>query len=82
MVRVQGEKCLRVLCVVAFSVASLGVVQAQFWPQWALNPQHTGQVNVSGQPLNQIFTSIVYDPLVPAEMAANANDLLAHFRFR
>jgi hypothetical protein len=70
----------KVLCVVAFSVASLGVAQAQFWPQWALNPQHTGQVNVSGQPLNQIFTSIVYDPLVPAEMAANANDLLAHYQ--
>ncbi len=51
-----------------------------FWPQWALNPQHTGQVNVAGQPLNTILASEVYDPLVPAEMAANQGDLLAHYQ--
>ena len=51
-----------------------------WWPQWALNPQHTGQVSVTGQPLNNILTSIVYDPLVPAEMAANSNNLLAHYQ--
>jgi hypothetical protein len=55
-------------------------VFAQFWPQWALNPQHTGQVNVAGQSMNTIQASIVYDPLVPAEMAANANNLLAHYQ--
>jgi hypothetical protein len=59
---------------------SLSVAQAQFWPQWALNPQHTGQVGVAGQPLNQVFTSVVYDPLVPQEMAANSNNLLAHYQ--
>jgi hypothetical protein len=80
MAKVLGARYLRTLCVVAFSVVSLTAVQAQFWPQWALNPQHTGQVGVSGQALNEIFTSIVYDPLVPAEMAANANDLLAHYQ--
>src|SRR5713226_4969693 len=58
----------------------VGVVQAQFWPQWALNPQHAGQVSVAGQPLNNILTSIVYDPLVPAEMAANADNSLAHYQ--
>ncbi len=67
-------------------IATLGglllasAAHAQTWPQWALNPQHTGQVTVSGQPLNNILTSIVYDPLVPAEMAANANNLLAHYQ--
>ena len=80
MVRGLSAKCLRTLGVVAFLVVSLTVAQAQFWPQWALNPQHTGQVSVAGQPLNQIFTSIVYDPLVPAEMAANGNNLLAHYQ--
>ena len=40
---------------------------AQFWPQWALDAQHTGQVGVAGQPLNHILANIVYDPLVPAE---------------
>src|SRR5262249_59531955 len=29
----------------------VGVVEAQFWPQWALNPQHTGQVAVAGPAL-------------------------------
>jgi len=80
MAKGLGAKYQRTLCVVVFSVVSLTVAQAQFWPQWALNPQHTGQVVVSGQPLNNILTSVVYDPLVPAEMAANANSLLAHYQ--
>src|SRR5579864_906895 len=57
-----------------------GASEAQSWPQWALNPQHTSQISVAGQPLNNILTSIVYDPLVPAEMAANQNNLLAHYQ--
>lgn len=56
------------------------VAQAQSWPQWALNAQHMGQVSVTGQPLNRILASIVFDPLVPAEMAANQGDLLAHYQ--
>src|SRR6516164_5791592 len=80
MVTGLSTKCLRALCVLAFLVMSLSVAQAQFWPQWALNPQHTGQVGVAGQPLNQVFTSVVYDPLVPQEMAANSNNLLAHYQ--
>src|SRR5215472_283261 len=36
--------------------------QAQvWWPQWALNPQHTGRVSIAGQPLNNILANIVYD---------------------
>src|SRR5712692_3606875 len=67
-------------------IATLGglllvsAAHAQSWPQWALNAQHTGQVSVAGQPLNHILTSTVYDPLVPAEMAANQNELLAHYQ--
>jgi outer membrane protein assembly factor BamB len=53
---------------------------AQSWPQWALNPQHTGQVNVAGQALNRTLADIVYDPLVPTEMAANQGNLLAHYQ--
>ncbi len=56
------------------------VVLAQFWPQWALDAQHTGQVGVAGQPMNRILTNVVYDPLVPAEMAATGGDLLAHYQ--
>jgi hypothetical protein len=80
MVRGLVAKSLRTLSTVAFLVVTFTVAEAQFWPQWALNPQHTGQVNVAGQPLNETFTSVVYDPLVPAEMAANQDNLLAHYQ--
>ena len=63
-----------------FLVNSAVLAQAQFWPQWGLTPQHTGQVSVAGQPLNQIVADIVYDPLVPAEMAANGGELVAHYQ--
>ena len=64
-----------------FALLLASAAHAQtWWPQWALNPQHGGQVSVAGQPLNNILTSIVYDPLVPAEMAANQNNLLAHYQ--
>jgi hypothetical protein len=58
---------------------------AQEWPQWALDPQHTGQVSIAGQNLNQNIVNLVYDPLVPQEMATAAQlfgdqDLLAHFQ--
>src|SRR5262250_244112 len=53
---------------------------AQFWPQWAVDPQHTGQVGVAGQTMDRILANIVYDPLVPAEMAANGGELLAHYQ--
>ena len=76
-----------VICFVVFAAWSLAYSPAivfggnsPFWPQWALNPQHTGQVTVAGQPLNNILTSVVYDPLVPDEMAANQNNLLAHYQ--
>ncbi|HEX3066939.1 MAG TPA: hypothetical protein VHX14_00065 [Thermoanaerobaculia bacterium] len=53
---------------------------SQEWPQWALNAKHTGQVSVVGQALNQNLVNIVYDPLVPQEMAASGGDLLAHYQ--
>jgi len=55
-------------------------VFAQSWPQWAFDAQHTGQVGVAGQPMNSILARIVYDPLVPAEMAANGNQLVALYQ--
>jgi hypothetical protein len=62
-------------------LCSLSLV-AQDWPQWALNAQHTGQVSVAGQNLNQNLVNTVYDPLVAQEMAPNAGDgdLLAHYQ--
>src|SRR5215472_7708146 len=69
-----------VLSVFGFLALAVAAAQDPFWPQWALNPQHSGQVSVAGQPLNHLLTNIVYDPLVPDEMAANANSLLAHYQ--
>src|SRR6266567_688110 len=70
----------RFLQLASVFVFSTGLLSAQFWPQWGLNPQHTGSVNIAGQPLNRELADIVYDPLVPAEMAANGGDLLAHYQ--
>ena len=75
--------CARNVRSIALALSILAaplIAFAQFWPQWALNPQHTGQVNVAGQPLNRIQASLVYDPLVPAEMAATAGDLSVHYQ--
>ena len=58
---------------------------AQDWPQWGLNQQHQSQVFFPGQALNRNIVDIVYDPLVPDEMAAVQQafgdaDLLAHYQ--
>src|SRR5260370_41155545 len=50
------------------------------WPQWAQSPQHTGFLNVAGQSLNRNLVNIVYDPLVPQEMAGTGGDLFVHFQ--
>jgi hypothetical protein len=73
----------RALLFIRFSSVILlfsAVVGAQSWPQWALNPQHTSQINVPGQPLNRTLADLVYDPLVPSEMAAESGTLLAHYQ--
>ena len=58
---------------------------AQEWPQWALNARHTSAVGNTGQNLNQNIVNIVYDPLVPQEMAESEPIygeavLLAHYQ--
>src|SRR5215471_10427986 len=70
----------RLISLAGILVGSTALAHAQFWPQWALTPQHIGQVTVAGQALNQIVADIVYDPLAPAEMAANSGELLAHYQ--
>jgi hypothetical protein len=70
----------RLLCCSGLLQLAAGVANAQFWPQWALNPQHTGQVGVAGQTMNRELADIVYDPLVASEQAANQGELLAHYQ--
>jgi outer membrane protein assembly factor BamB len=74
-----------VLAVMLLSIPHSPVVRATgipipAWPQWAQNSQHTGFVNVAGQPLARILADVIYDPLVPDEMAALGGDLLAHYQ--
>ena len=55
--------------------------EAPFWEQWGGNPQHSGNVAVSGQSLDRRLADIVYDPFVPEEMAASGrNALLVHYQ--
>jgi hypothetical protein len=44
-----------------------------FWSQWARNPQHTGRVEIDGQPLNKKHADIIYDQFVDQEKAENYN---------
>src|SRR6476620_3502406 len=60
------------------SITTLAAVDPS-WPQWGQNQQHTGTLNIVGQPLNRILANIVYDPLVADEEAASGGDLLAHY---
>lgn len=55
---------------------------APTWAQWGLNPQHTLDINVPGQLLNQNAVSLVYDFNVNAEKAdPNAlGTLLVHYQ--
>src|SRR5579872_2556155 len=43
-----------------------------FWSEWGSNAQHTGMVDVYGQPLNNKLADIVYDPFVTEEKNQNA----------
>src|SRR5256885_1606192 len=62
-----------------------GIAVAQEWPQWALDAQHRSAVSTVGQSLNHNLVNIVYDPLVPQEMAESVPIygeavLLAHYQ--
>ena len=74
---------LVLLCVaamIALGAGSLFAAAPPQWPQWGHDPQHGSMVANLGQPLNQILQDIVYDPFVPAEIAAGGGDLLVHYQ--
>ena len=75
-----SKLCRTVLATGSCLLLLLGPLEAQFWPQWARDAEHTGQVSVAGQAIQRILASITYDPLVPDEMAASGGDLLAHYQ--
>jgi len=58
---------------------------AQDWPQWGRDPQHTGQINVAGQNLNQNIADVIYDSTVAGELSVASqifgeSDLLIHYQ--
>jgi len=83
--RIYGEgislstTTLRLPLLAAFLITP-ALPQSPIWPQWAQNPQHTGDVSVIGQAMNRNLVNLVYDPLVPSEQAANGGELLAHYQ--
>lgn len=67
---------LRFAAILFFGLASVLLLTAfgpavPFWSQWGRNPQHTGRVEVHGQPLNRKIADIIYDPFVNQEKAEN-----------
>src|SRR5205085_5950335 len=68
--------CSRLIFMAALVVFLSLTANAQTWPQWALNPQHTESLsNTTGQPLNQNLVNLVYDFNTAGEKAdPNAAD--------
>jgi hypothetical protein len=73
--------CAAVAMLYAMSPALVVLArESQGWLQWAHDPQHTGTIDVIGQPINQKLADIVYDPFVSQEQAFAGGDLLAHYQ--
>ena len=71
---------LRNIAIAAVALAVPTLAFGQFWPQWMVNPQHTGTPGVAGQHLNHILASVTYDGTIASELAATGGDLLAHYQ--
>src|ERR1700730_3251399 len=77
-------RSIRTYAATLFVVAcasSIGLTMAfaQDWPQWGRDQQHTGSINVKGQPLTANLADVVYDSTVAAEQPITG-DLLIHYQ--
>jgi hypothetical protein len=70
---------LTLFCLSVFLLTGLAGAQA-FWSQWGRNPQHTGDVNIAAQPLNEKLADIIYDPFTQQEQRESGGELLAHYQ--
>ncbi len=73
------------LLAVSIQAAFVTTAKGQDWPQWGRDPQHTGQINVAAQSLNQNIANIIYDSTVAGELSAanqvfGESDLLVHYQ--
>src|SRR5215831_19432618 len=62
MLKLRRKHFVRNCLLLAALAVAPAILQAQDWPQWALNPQHTlFDSNVVGQPPNRILVSLFYN---------------------
>ena len=54
-------------------------LRAQDWPQWGRTSQHDGAAAVTANGLERIEATIVIDPLVEDEKAADDDELIVHY---
>jgi len=71
--------------VFSFQTTLVTTALGQDWPQWGRDPQHTGQINATGQNLNRNLADVIYDSTVPGELSAATQlfgeaDLLVHYQ--
>jgi hypothetical protein len=64
---------LAALFLLSLAVIFLTGFNPQFvaWPQWAHDPQHTGRIEIAGQPINEKLADIIYDPFTTDEKNEN-----------
>jgi len=67
------------LCLAAFLLTGF-TNDGAFWSEWGRDPQHTGMVSISGQPINAKLADIIYDPFTTQEKNETFGELLAHYQ--
>ncbi len=71
--------------ILSVQTALVATAFGQDWPQWGRDPQHTGQINATGQNLNRNIADVIYDSTVPGEISVATQlfgeaDLLVHYQ--
>ena len=72
---------MRYLAVVLLSLlAASPAVAQQTWNQWAGGPQHTGSLDVTGQPFRTVLANVIVDPFAEILRAEARGALLVHYQ--
>ena len=68
------------LCLSFIALVPYASAQGIAWPEWGQNPQHSGNVSISGQPLQGKLSDLTFDPFVSQETAEGGGALLMHYQ--